>query len=741
VESSHHLRAAASIVDAGLFHRTFYERQRSARFDSDQDALDDFLGEGASHRLSPHPLFDARFYLLRNPDVQESGGNPVLHYIEAGWREGRDPHPLFDGRWYVAQTFDLKGLNPLSHFLRYANLHGASPNRLFDTQLYLRENPDTRRVGLNPLEHYVLYGRDEGRIPDARLQPLLRRWRGPRPSLKRGVWKRPRSCWLLCRDAVVRDDTLEALRGARELVERRRFEVKVILDRDGPLRSDFERIGDTVCLEDYAVHTIANSEFELSSLRLVLFTLWNGARDVALWSTFECPALKDALRDVGVPDVAMDEAPAFDTPSVVDGSAAEPGAWRHASSQRKSTPSPPPRRVIVPCLDWSLSGVHTVTEALGKELIARGWDCRLLFTRGTIGVIDDSSTSWGVASLPYEFLDVSRCHSARERWAALIQHFEWQAPCVFLATFDDFANAIAPALSDRVGVVGWLQSDEPHYYESAYRLGRYWNATVCVSRHILDTITALNPALGSRASVIHNTTVRRDQVVKERAFRTGERLDLVYVGRLVQYQKRILDIIPLVRELERARVHYRFTLIGTSTPDDLGAAIKKELAEQCATGRVRLTGPLDHRNISETLAAQDVFVLLSDFEGLPVALVEAMAAGCVPVVAHVRSGVPDLVRHDDNGLILASRDYQAWAVALADLARDTARLARLSQAARHTIVEQFSVEAMADRFEALFTEVLRDIREGTWARPPALTWRNPYGDVLVPPTMQGGALD
>jgi glycosyltransferase involved in cell wall biosynthesis len=725
-------------VDAGLFHRTFYERQRSARFDSDQDALDDFLREGLSHLLSSHPLFDARFYLRRNPDVQQSGSHPLLHYIDAGWREGRDPHPLFDGRWYTTQGFELGGLNPLSHFLRYASVVGASPNRLFDTQLYLRENPDTRQVGLNPLEHYVLYGRDEGRIPDARLQPLLGRWRGSRPSLKRGAWKRPRCCWLLCRDAAVREDTLEVLRGARELAERRGFEVKVILDRNGPLRSDFEQIGDTVCLEEYGVHTIHNPAFEPSSLRLVLFTLWNGARDVTLWSTFECAALREALRDVGVPDGGVTETTGVDAPSVVDDSAERRSSRRTASSLGKSTPS---RRVIVPCLDWSLSGVHTVTEALGTELIARGWDYRLLFTRGTIGVIDDSSTHWGLPRLPYEFLDVSRCHNARDRWAALIQHFERQAPCIFLATFDDFANAIAPALSDRVGVVGWLQSDEAHYYESAYRLGRYWNATVCVSQHILETVTALNPALGPHACVIHNTTVRCDQVVKERALRTGRRLDLVYVGRLVQYQKRILDIIPLVRELERAQVPYRFTLIGTSTPDDLHTTIKKELAEQCATGRVRLTGPLDHRSTCETLAAQDVFVLLSDFEGMPVSLVEAMAAGCVPVVAHVKSGVPELVRHDVNGLILAGRDYHAWAAALAGLARDPGRLARLSQAARQTIVEQFSVEALADRFEAVFTGVLQDIGEGTWTRPPALTWRNPFDDVLVPPAMQGGSLE
>ena len=695
-------RRPSLIIQSGLFHRAFYERQRSARFESDDEALGDFLTEGTARRLSPHPLFDTRFYLRRNTDLSDRGDHPVVHYLEGGWREGCDPHPLFDGRWYAAQAGHLEGVNPLSHFLRLTSPCAASPNRFFDTQLYLRDNPDTQQVGVNPLEHYVLYGRDEGRIPDARLRALLRRWHRQRRSLKRGAWKRPRCCWLLCRDAAHRDDTLEILRGARELVDRGRFEVRVILDRGGPLRSEFERLGDAVCLEDYRVHTTSNADLEPSSLRLLLFTLWNGARDVALWSTFDCPTLKEALFDIGVPDVAIDEAPLFEpSPAVA----------------RKSTPAPPARRVIIPCLDWSLSGVHTV------------------------GVMDEGTAGRGLPELPYEFLDISHCHNARDRWAALIEYFEWQAPCVCLATFDDFANAIAPALSDRVGVVGWLQSDEPHYYESAYRLGRYWNATVCVSQYIYEAVAALNPSLAPRACVIPNTTVRRDDVVGERAPRTAGRLDLVYVGRLVQYQKRILDVIPLVHELERARVPYRFTIVGAATPDEVSAVIRQELAEQCATGRVRLTGPLDRLQIAEMLAAQDVFVLLSDFEGLPVALVEAMAAGCVPVVGRVRSGVPDLVRHGENGLILDGRDYRTWAGALADLARDGERLARLSLAARQTILDGFTVEGMADRFDALLRDVLREIRDGAWKRPPALTWRNPYGDVLAPPAMHGGAGD
>ena len=72
-------------------------------------------------------LFDTAFYLAQNPDVAQAQVNPLLHYINVGWKEGRNPHPLFD------------------------------------TAFYLEQNPDVAQRGLNPLWHYVNFGWHEGR--------------------------------------------------------------------------------------------------------------------------------------------------------------------------------------------------------------------------------------------------------------------------------------------------------------------------------------------------------------------------------------------------------------------------------------------------------------------------------------------------------------------------------------------------------------------------------------------------
>jgi hypothetical protein len=74
-----------------------------------------------------HRLFDIGYYLENNPDVRESGDDPLMHYIYYGFKEGRNPSANFDGEYY---------------FTKY---------------------PDTNKTNLNPLIHYSLYGREEGR--------------------------------------------------------------------------------------------------------------------------------------------------------------------------------------------------------------------------------------------------------------------------------------------------------------------------------------------------------------------------------------------------------------------------------------------------------------------------------------------------------------------------------------------------------------------------------------------------
>ena len=115
-----------------------------------------------------HSCFDASYYLEKNPDVKDAGLDPFQHFMQFGFREGRNPHPLFNTSYYLEKNPDVKdaGLNPLAHFLEFGIYEGRNPHPLFNTSYYLEKNPDVKDAGLNPVEHFLEFGFHEGKDPN-----------------------------------------------------------------------------------------------------------------------------------------------------------------------------------------------------------------------------------------------------------------------------------------------------------------------------------------------------------------------------------------------------------------------------------------------------------------------------------------------------------------------------------------------------------------------------------------------
>ena len=124
---------------------------------------------------------DREYYLRSNPDVALSGRDPVEHYLEIGWKEGRDPSDYFSTAGYLAANPDVAAaeINPLQHFLTSGLAEGRmgwrkgggtdqSASELIwgiDKDYYLRNNPDVALSGRDPAKHYLEIGWKEGRDP------------------------------------------------------------------------------------------------------------------------------------------------------------------------------------------------------------------------------------------------------------------------------------------------------------------------------------------------------------------------------------------------------------------------------------------------------------------------------------------------------------------------------------------------------------------------------------------------
>lgn len=222
----------------------------------------------------------------------------------------------------------------------------------------------------------------------------------------------------------------------------------------------------------------------------------------------------------------------------------------------------------------------------------------------------------------------------------------------------------------------------------------------------LTTVTVCVADSERRAGLAAHTCDERTTVVirngvdpagfQTRGDRSG-RPRLVTVGRL-QAPK---DAVTLVRALAALRGRpFEAVLVGDG-PDR--PAVEEEVRRLELESAVELLGERDE--VPQLLGSADVFVLSSHSEGLPISILEAMAAG-LPVVASNVGGVPEVVVDGDTGLLVPPGDPQSLAAAIERLLEDPVLCRRLGEAGRIRVAEHFSLAAVHQAHLELYRRVL-----------------------------------
>lgn len=203
-----------------------------------------------------------------------------------------------------------------------------------------------------------------------------------------------------------------------------------------------------------------------------------------------------------------------------------------------------------------------------------------------------------------------------------------------------------------------------------------------------------------KIAVVH-CGVRPELYERPRTPAADGRLRLLCVASLQPYKghRTLLEACDRLR----GRLDFTCRLIGWGPQH--GALIRETRRRGLAT-MVTFGGPAGEQHIARELADADVFVLPSVVErsgkmdGLPVALMEAMAAG-LPVVASDLSGIPELVRHEQTGLLTPPGDAKTLAEAIFML-RDPALRAQLAQRGRELVRREFDAHRSALELTSLF---------------------------------------
>ncbi|GIV35631.1 MAG: hypothetical protein KatS3mg032_0010 [Cyclobacteriaceae bacterium] len=167
-------------------------------------------------------------------------------------------------------------------------------------------------------------------------------------------------------------------------------------------------------------------------------------------------------------------------------------------------------------------------------------------------------------------------------------------------------------------------------------------------------------------------------------------------------QKRLTDWLLLAQSVKNYLPDARFILIGDGPQEFL----LKAKAEELGMGNcVYFPGRLPE--VRPWLAAMDVFVMTSAFEGLPLAMLEAMSME-LPIAATAVGGVAEVVRHEKEGFLAPKDEPQKLLENLLMLLQNDEKRMQMGKAARIRVVNDFSIERMAKELETVYRSVIAE---------------------------------
>jgi glycosyltransferase involved in cell wall biosynthesis len=174
---------------------------------------------------------------------------------------------------------------------------------------------------------------------------------------------------------------------------------------------------------------------------------------------------------------------------------------------------------------------------------------------------------------------------------------------------------------------------------------------------------------------------------------------ILSVGRLV-YQKGHEYLVQAMESLRGELPHTKAVICGEGP---LRRQLQSQIDRLGLGGVVTLLG--NRLDIDRFLGSADIFVLPSRWEGLPVALLEAMDAG-LPVVATRVEGVEEVVQNETHGLLVPPEDARALAESIRRLVLNPDLRQKMSLGARARIREAYTIDIMCEKYLALMRNLL-----------------------------------
>ena len=343
-----------------------------------------------------------------------------------------------------------------------------------------------------------------------------------------------------------------------------------------------------------------------------------------------------------------------------------------------------------------LGGMVSVYTTLSSGLRARGWEVFPVWAGKVPFGQGKAKLNEVVEILAPESSDVRECASALVHWATE------RRIDILVRVGEPFVLASLPALPVSTRVVAKCPNQSQHSYRLVTTgLNRTDLILVETNRQYEDLTKTWHVPESKCALIMNgvNVDIFRPPVVKD----FGERLRLIYTGRLDEATKHVMLLPEIGRALAKDSVSFQMEIVGDG-PDLM--RLEQKIGGFGLANQVKVLGSVPREQLPKLLQKAHVAIIPSRLDGMSWAFLESMACGCVPVVSHLHRTTDMVVEDGLNGFLCRVGDARAFAKAITALANDRGRLESMSMAARKTIEERFTVDRMVDAHDHAFTELL-----------------------------------
>lgn len=366
-----------------------------------------------------------------------------------------------------------------------------------------------------------------------------------------------------------------------------------------------------------------------------------------------------------------------------------------AAPQTKPAANQSPHRIALVSGGVPLGGSTTFLVNFAGELVRRGIPVEVFsFERE-----NPMSADFEKQHIPLKCLNQRRT-IFEDRMKIILQELARFQPTVVMSTLAPTSFEVLRYLPKGIFRVAMAQSHDLGVYDMLRHYTPWMDLMAVVSAAMKQTVAGIPEfAWVPVVNLPYGVPLCPDTELPARNF--NRPLQLLYLGRLEQEQKRVRLFPEILRQLCNNGMPFHWTIAGEGSERSfLEANLKTGSPEQS----ISFAGPVRYADVPELLKRHDIYLLASDYEGLPLSLLEAMGCGVVPVVSDLESGIREVV-DKTTGVPVPVNDVSGYARGIMHLHGNREELAAKSAAARARVEQEFSVAAMTTRWLATFPPI------------------------------------